>query len=153
MRYRQLRIAWSVVSGVACLLLIVLWARSYVASDIVFVFRPTSTLGVTTCRGVVHVIADRNSAPTPPHVFHAVEAATDLRGPHFPTIAGFHYPTFLDNPESYFALQLPYWFGVLMLVGTAVAPWIPRRFSLRSLLIATTLIAILMGLAVYVASK
>src|SRR3954451_8568493 len=29
MRYRKLRIAWSVVWGIACLLLIVLWVRSY----------------------------------------------------------------------------------------------------------------------------
>ena len=29
MRFRKLRIAWSVAWGVACLLLIVLWVRSY----------------------------------------------------------------------------------------------------------------------------
>src|SRR4051812_44225005 len=29
MRFRKLRFAWSVVSGIACVLLIVLWVRSY----------------------------------------------------------------------------------------------------------------------------
>ena len=29
MRFRKLRIAWSVVCGIACVLLIVLWVRSY----------------------------------------------------------------------------------------------------------------------------
>ncbi len=29
MRFRKLRIAWSVVCGLACVLLIVLWVRSY----------------------------------------------------------------------------------------------------------------------------
>ena len=29
MRFRKLRIAWSVACGIACVLLIVLWVRSY----------------------------------------------------------------------------------------------------------------------------
>ena len=33
MRFRKLRIAWSVVCGVACVLLIVLWVRSYSQTD------------------------------------------------------------------------------------------------------------------------
>src|SRR3954470_13955494 len=35
MRFRKLRIAWSVVCGIACVLLIVLWVRSYTQLDIV----------------------------------------------------------------------------------------------------------------------
>src|ERR1043165_6999457 len=34
MRFRKLRIAWSVFWGIACVLLIVLWVRSYSTSDI-----------------------------------------------------------------------------------------------------------------------
>jgi hypothetical protein len=34
MRFRKLRIAWSVVWGVLCVLLIVLWARSFYIADI-----------------------------------------------------------------------------------------------------------------------
>src|SRR6476619_5839896 len=33
MRFRKLRIAWSVVWGLACVLLIVLWVRSYWLTD------------------------------------------------------------------------------------------------------------------------
>ena len=33
MRFRKLRIAWSVVWGIACVLLIVLWVRSYWSVD------------------------------------------------------------------------------------------------------------------------
>src|ERR1041385_2708148 len=33
MRFRKLRIAWSVVWGLACVLLIVLWVRSYWRGD------------------------------------------------------------------------------------------------------------------------
>ena len=33
MRFRKLRIAWSVACGIACVLLIVLWVRSYWSCD------------------------------------------------------------------------------------------------------------------------
>ena len=36
MRYRKLRIAWSVVCGIACVLLIALWVRSYSSLDEVY---------------------------------------------------------------------------------------------------------------------
>ena len=36
MRFRKLRIAWSVVWGIACVLLIVLWVRSYWQVDILW---------------------------------------------------------------------------------------------------------------------
>src|SRR4051794_6882666 len=39
MKFRKLRIAWSVFWGLACVLLIVLWVRSYQATD-VFPVRP-----------------------------------------------------------------------------------------------------------------
>jgi uncharacterized SAM-binding protein YcdF (DUF218 family) len=35
MRYRKLRIAWSVVCGIACVLLVVLWVRSQSLYDAV----------------------------------------------------------------------------------------------------------------------
>jgi hypothetical protein len=46
---------------------------------------------------------------------------------------------------------VPYWFCVLLL-GTLVAvPWFPikRRFTLRTLLIVTTLVAVMLGLIVW----
>ena len=42
---------------------------------------------------------------------------------------------------------------VLTLVGAASTYWFRWRFSLRTLLIATTLIAVVLGLAVYALRK
>src|SRR5690349_1139434 len=36
MRFRKLRFAWSVMWGLACVLLIVLWVRSYYHNDVVY---------------------------------------------------------------------------------------------------------------------
>jgi hypothetical protein len=47
-------------------------------------------------------------------------------------------------------LILPHWFPVLLFATFAAIPWlVPRRFSLRTLLIATTLVAAVLGLAVW----
>jgi len=49
--------------------------------------------------------------------------------------------------------MIPDWLLVLGGAVFAVAPWLRWRFSLRTLLITTTLIAVLLGFAVYAARK
>jgi hypothetical protein len=46
-------------------------------------------------------------------------------------------------------LFAPYWFPVLISGVLAAVPWIRWRFSLRTLLIATTIIAVVLGLIVW----
>jgi hypothetical protein len=47
-------------------------------------------------------------------------------------------------------LWMPFWIPVLLMVTLAEIPWITvRRFSLRTLLIATTLIAVVLGVIVW----
>ena len=46
----------------------------------------------------------------------------------------------------------PYWLAVLLVGMSASLPWLsllPKRFSLRTLLIATTLVAVVLGLIVW----
>jgi hypothetical protein len=52
-------------------------------------------------------------------------------------------------------IKIPDVFLVIVAVALSVCPWIPwsRKFSLRTLLIATMLIAVLLGLVVYVTSS
>jgi hypothetical protein len=44
---------------------------------------------------------------------------------------------------------VPYWFLALSAMSSAALPWLPRRFSLKSVLIAMTLVAVGMGIVVY----
>jgi hypothetical protein len=48
---------------------------------------------------------------------------------------------------------VPYWCPVCLSVLLATSPWfgMPRRYSLRTLSIATTLVAVLLGLIVWAA--
>jgi hypothetical protein len=53
-------------------------------------------------------------------------------------------------PET-LQIRFPYWFAVLLVAASAAAPWIRHfslRFSLRTLLLATTLVAAVLGLLV-----
>jgi hypothetical protein len=52
---------------------------------------------------------------------------------------------------SLVVMVFPYWFLVLMSAAFAVIPWIgwKRRFSLRTLLIATTLVAVALGMILW----
>jgi hypothetical protein len=47
------------------------------------------------------------------------------------------------------AIMIPYWFLTLTTGVVVAAPSATRRFSLRTLLIVTTLVAVLLGLIVY----
>ena len=51
---------------------------------------------------------------------------------------------------------IPYWMLTLLLSIVGLTPWLPwssLRFSLRTLLIATTLLAVVLGLTVYVTNN
>jgi hypothetical protein len=46
-------------------------------------------------------------------------------------------------------VRIPYWFLVGLTAAILVAPWLRWRFSLRTLLIATTLVAVVLGFLVW----
>jgi hypothetical protein len=132
MKYRKLRIAWSVAWAIAATLLIALWVRSYDSpgdwpSHLLF---ESGNFTVSTIHGCSVWVKDQLLQPH-----------------HIPT--GFEY--------AYVGLQswnlyLPFWFPVAIASISLAAPWwriLPMAFSIRTLLIATTLIAILLGLIVW----
>src|SRR5690242_15343552 len=56
MKYRKLRIAWSVVWGVVAALLIVLWVRSYLKVDYAFYEMPLKTYSMASYHGRFRVL-------------------------------------------------------------------------------------------------
>ena len=131
MKYRKLRIAFSAVCGVLCLLLIALWVRSYVVYDRVVVHYPG---------GLEWFISYSNKG-----VY--IVSTYGLLAPH----ANVQWWSFERNRWGT-AVCLPYSLTMLVMCAVSIAPWIHYRFSLRTLLIAATLVAILLGLIVYAAS-
>jgi hypothetical protein len=48
------------------------------------------------------------------------------------------------------SVVLPYWVAVLTSTALAVVPWLAWRFSLRTLLVATTVVAVGLGVVVMI---
>jgi hypothetical protein len=129
MKFRKLRILWSVLCGLACVLLIVLWVRSYWRTE--EVFGPLAgpyNLGIDSMRGrlTCHVGSKVRlakwqymSGPLGNVDWHEFEK----RIPHW-SFGPMPGPAATDET----ALIVPHWFYALVSALLTFAPWI-RRFS------------------------
>src|SRR6476620_9350131 len=143
MKFRKLRIAWSVFWGLACVLLIVLWVRSYWWVDMVSKTTTTSS-GWRVCLFSGRLSARWGPGWRPINKLHWALSRPIEETPAYPSddVLGF------SLRRGYFSI--PIWCAAVMSGLLAPIPWwlskIPwsRRFSLRTLLIATTLVAVLL---------
>src|SRR4051794_16934143 len=153
MRFRKLRIARSIGWGVLAVLLVVMWARSFwYCEGVLSVFG-----NVTTVRGTIVVnLFDFVYGWKCENKQWAVTQASperwsdDAPMPRWPPIR------FDQSHIGVFCIELEYWFLSLLFALLGFTVWkstLVLRFSLRTLLIATTLVAVVLGLAVYVSTK
>jgi hypothetical protein len=150
MKFRKLRIAWSVGCAIACVLLIVLWVRSYMTIDTLGV--PPNVSRVSKVRsswGLLHILCFDDPAQGRNWTIESVPLTSDRKqfvkdATQKLTKFGFAHYSAGSNENFLF----PYWLPFIGIVLLAAAPWI-HRFSLRTLLIATTLIAVVLGLVVW----
>jgi hypothetical protein len=176
MGYRKLRIAWSVALGLVAVLLCVLWVRSYWWKDSarcpltnVLIDPSVRKYAVQTINGEqsIHVsqvliiksfegrltLRARGQNLDAPGWFRSYWGVTsygykDLRPRRNERqLPAFGYGFDLDGRY----IRFPYLLPVVLCATFATIPWLPlsRRFSLRALLFATTLVAILLGAIVY----
>jgi hypothetical protein len=140
-----LRIAVTALCLTACVLLVALWARSYWWMDI-------ATLGLSSGPG--YMFGSMNGEVSAAK-FPSREGAVSL-GWHAwsnpaggrrawstsdsSEFAGFRYGTFFA--------AMPHWLAILLMSLLGGVPWIRWRFSVRILLIATTLVAVGLGMVV-----
>jgi hypothetical protein len=143
MRFRKLRIAWSVFWGLACVLLIVLWVRSYSWADRVWGrFSDLTGFVLSSYNGRIQLFLERNLGIFPWRIIYA--EPVERTGPpnYFPAV---EFP--LSRFASFWAL--PYWLLLAVFSTLTIVPWLRHRYSLRTLLIATTLVAVVLGLVVW----
>lgn len=163
-KLRLVRIAVSVVSGVCCLLVIALWIRSYFWIDTIDWFRSPALISATVYRGQIGATRFRLPAskklkpPTFERHSARVTAGTQVNynngaGKRLPSYLGFK-STWLSAPGTVRAntFVTPFWFPTFVLAFLAAVPhWrlVKWRFSLRTLLIVTTLVAVGLAAALY----
>ena len=144
MRYRKMRIAWSAVCGILCLLVIGLWVRSYWRADYLLVrISATQMLIASSHWGSTAVsIESWRHPPIPDAGYLGCPANRVRKGPYW-----FYKSGPADNRLG---IPIPHLSLTILMAILAAVPWI-RRFSLRVLLIAVTLFAAF--LAILVASN
>jgi hypothetical protein len=139
MRFRKLRVAWSVAWGVLAVLLCVLWVRSYTWTDIITYKRLTSS------KGWVYANQGFN--------------CPDGMGEEFSYPSGYWKMRFNGVrvvPIGPRGIAIPYLLLVALTLLAAGTPWIRHfkwHFSLRTLLIATTLVAMVLGIIVWMSQR
>jgi hypothetical protein len=154
---RYLRIAVSVVSLVACVLLIALWVRSYWYWDQLYNPITQTRLVIVESASGRAVLVMTSTVPGSPWTWHLSQRLDGKYwgGPlqnvqeenRHTGIGGFGYYVTPWNTTY----RVPYWFLVLLFAMLGAAPWIKwsKQFSLRTLLIATTIVAMVLGAVVY----
>ena len=165
MKFRKLRIAWSVVWGSAVVLLIALWVRSFWQLDSFSYEAGIVNIGGESLRGcmVLHRLDGQNSDRAGYFTMPVARAFLDFDIPG--TYFWFRFTKVPIEPTSLTSgaeirplgrrtgatILVPMWFPLFVAVGFAATPWFrwPKKFSLRTLLIATTLVAVVLGLIVY----
>jgi hypothetical protein len=142
MNHRKLRIAWSVAWSVVAVLLCVLWVRSHYSVDQIFL--PITRSAFVTIGSTPDAIIAGIAGNSPTGTWAMLNmpsgewlAAVGESGDSWSGAVAFQI---VDG-----GFVVPHWFGALLFAALAVVPWI-RRFSLRTLLIATTLVAVALGL-------
>ncbi len=154
MWFRKLRIAFSIALGIASVLLIAMWVSSYGTDHHTFhlggigwrseqgrlsSFSPIGLFDDGTHSESIYV--ETTFLPREPPV--ELEWTVSVLGLHF------------FGPGSVWILDVPYWLVVLPTGVLAAVPWMrwSYRFSLRTMLIGTTLVAAVLGLVVYMSRQ
>ena len=144
-RHRKLRIAWSVGWGIVAVLVCMLWVRSYKRTDILSgpLIGPRSFQAIA-CSGKLAVIIAPYSADW--HHEAWMPEQSSWRRWQFSLFRFYNSVPRTANRHEW-AVS----FGLLITVAAAIgaASWSSYRFSLRTLLIATTLVAVVLGLIVW----
>jgi hypothetical protein len=145
--FRKLRIAFSAISALLCLLLIALWVRSYTRQDSITIAQPTRFIAVASNSGIVvaetleGIVSDDDEMEW---FFETIEVKDDWLRDQLRT----HPFQFnISQPTGNLSISVPIWLPFLMSAALVVAPWIrwSKQYSLRTLLVAITVVATVLG--------
>jgi hypothetical protein len=142
MKFRKLRIAWSVVWGLLAVLLIALWVRSYSWSDdlIIRLSGPSKCI-VHSMKGTVSGYCVSYPGPDENWTIRS-ESVAEMTAALPPNLSFDGMRQFQLFNSSY---SIPHWLPVMLLAMVTAGPWLYWRFSLRILLMGMTLVAVILG--------
>jgi hypothetical protein len=124
----------------------VLWVRSHWQVDCINLRQTFSVFSTGGCVNAIYDSSQRDSR------WYVVFPAHVLEQPSG-SIFGFYFRFDAPAPHKGFWLGFPDWFVLVILVIASAVPWLRLRFTVRTLLIATTLVAVVLGLIVWAAKS
>jgi hypothetical protein len=143
LRYR--RIAFSAVCGLIAVLLIVLWVRSYGRASGAQLNVLGEMRGIKCTTGTLVFFSETLTNQPPPASGVFDVELLDLPGQSF---RDFPFGQFaVESNQDFILMNVPICIPVVCATLFGLVPW-ARRFSLRTLLIAITLIGLLLGLII-----
>lgn len=142
MKSRKLRIAWSVIFGVAAAAVFALWVRSYWRADTACYQGSAIMRMVVSQNGVIYA-GDWYQNLSSGWKFGS--AASERIENKWDQLA----VAYFDERPRDVCIAFPHWLLLLPLAILAVAPWINWHFSVRTLLMITTAVAALLGLVAW----
>ena len=151
MKYRKLRIAFSVTCGIACVLLIALWVRSYGRFDYA-ILRVAKFHGVEWRSQDGRLVTSPFQSDQPLNEFWKYSAYPKMRMAFKDQdgrdmLAGVGFKAVRWGHGS--GVVLPYWALALFFGSLAYIFAIRWRFSLRTLLIGMTVVAVLLAIVIW----
>jgi uncharacterized membrane protein len=147
-RLGRLRVVWSVFFGVLTVALVVLWVRSYWGRI------GWEALTTATHRYEIYSVEGVCIAIMYPRVFLGFELRIDHPQELFLDLTTGTKLGIGHYSDGYFSgVSIAYWLLTPIVILVAALPWLPFRFSLRTLLIVTTLIAGTLELITWAVSR
>jgi len=136
-----LRIAVTALSLAACLTIVTFWVRSKSTRDVVYGWFPfPGYLQLDSNRSCIKLIANLEHQDAS-WKFDSSPLEALLRSWYFSVVSHPDYGWWLD-------LTVPHWLPALLFAMLAAAPWMKWRFTVRGVLVATTIVAAILGVAV-----
>lgn len=163
MKYRKLRIAWSVCWGVVCVLLFCLWVRSFWWVEL-YVGQVSSQrfigIGILpgAFGGTIDSAPNSFSMPTDEWLKNTERTLSRIAANKERILKKYPHANRAPPLPSRFwgiffiglgGVWVPFWFLGILTATLAALPWLRFQFSVRTLLLATTAVAVVFGLIVY----
>ena len=147
-KLRKLRIAWSGGCGIVCVLLIALWVRSYATCDIYTTadWRTGGAKGAVSVDGQLYLFLQKSPRPRKWRQMSLPAGEVSFVNRVFMS----HEIGFRVSTGGIFIVAT-HWLAVAMVSALAAICWVPwsLKFNLRTMLIGTSLLAVLLGAAIH----
>ena len=138
MKFRKLRIAWSVFWGLASVLLVVLWVRSYYRADKIWRINSVADTGFESAGGTLSYWQRTDVGGASRFPWHH-----DVVYPGTPV---YHFA--YTNEGQVFAIMCPHWLPLIVIAPLGAISWV-RRFTVRTLLLVMTDVGVVLRLIVW----